>query len=57
MDQLTELSAVDSKGYDYESAIRSVAEAAKDADGLTLLMLQKHLRDVCDAHLAYLRGG
>lgn len=57
MDQLTELSAVDSKGYDYESAIRSVAEAAKDADGLTLLMLQKHLKDVCDAHLAYLRGG
>lgn len=47
----------DNKAYDYESAIQSVSEAAKDADGLTLLMLQKHLQDLCAAHLAYLKGG
>lgn len=56
MEHLTELSAADNRGYDHESAIQSVSEAAKDADGLTLLILQKHLKDVCDAHLAYLRA-
>lgn len=42
--------------FDYESAIGAVAEAAKGADGLTLLILQKHLKDLCDAHLQALKA-
>lgn len=41
--------------YDYESAISTVAAAAKDADGLTLLILQDHLKQLCEAHMAALK--
>lgn len=41
--------------FEYESAIGVVSEAAKGADGLTLLILQKHLQALCDAHLEALK--
>lgn len=41
--------------YDFESAISTVAEAAKDAEGMTLLILQAHLKSLCDAHLQALK--
>ena len=41
--------------FEYQSAIGAVAEAAKGADGLTALILQKHLKDLCDAHLLALK--
>lgn len=56
MEHNKESLAVASKGYGFESAICAAAEAAKSADGLTLLMLQKHLQDLCAAHLAYLKA-
>lgn len=45
------LAAVSLGLYEYESAIGSIAAAAKEAEGLTLLILQGHLKSVCEAHL------
>lgn len=39
-----------------ESAITSTAQAAKDADGLAILILQKHLKELCILQLAKLSG-
>ena len=44
----------DSRGYAFESAISCVAEAAKGAQDMTLLVLQAHLKDLCAAQLAFL---
>lgn len=41
--------------WDYESAISAVADAASRAGGLTLLILQDHLKKLCDAHLQALK--
>lgn len=38
---------VSMSNYGLESAISSTAEAAKDAEGLTLLILQDHLKKLC----------
>ncbi|MCQ9618392.1 hypothetical protein L1889_18300 [Paenalcaligenes niemegkensis] len=51
-----ELGISDNNLFEYESAIGLVAEAAKGADGLTLLILQAHLENLCNAHLKALRG-
>ncbi len=39
-----------------ESAITSTAQAAKDADGLAVFILQKHLKELCILQLAKLSG-
>lgn len=39
-----------------ESAITNTAQAAKDADGLAVLILQKHLKELCILQLAKLSG-
>lgn len=41
--------------FDYGCAIQAVAAAAKEAEGMTLLILQKHLNNLCDAHLKALK--
>ncbi len=35
-------------------AISNAAEAAKDADGVTRLILQKHLKELCELQLGHL---
>lgn len=40
-----------------ESAIYNAASAAQDAEGLTLLILQKHLKKLCTLQLSTLSGG
>lgn len=39
-----------------ESAIYNAASAASSAEGLTLLILQKHLKELCSLQLARLSG-
>lgn len=52
-----EVLAVGATGlYEYESAISSIAAAAKEAEGLTLMILQGHLKSVCEAHFLALLG-
>lgn len=46
--------AIVDRSYFFESAITSIAEAAKGAQDLTLLVLQAHLKDLCAAQLAFL---
>lgn len=38
----------------FESAISGTAESAKSAEGMTLLILQDHLKSLCAAQLAFL---
>jgi hypothetical protein len=40
--------------YAIESAISNTAEAAKGADGITLLILQEHLKKLCDLQIVQL---
>jgi len=41
-------------GHDLESAISTIVEASRRAEGLTLLILQAHLRNLCRLQLQYL---
>lgn len=41
-------------GYDIESAIGSTAEATKGTDGLTTMILNSHLKELCEMQLEYL---
>lgn len=41
-------------GYEIESAISSTAEATKGTDGLTNLILNNHLEELCEMQLKYL---
>lgn len=39
-----------------ESAITNAAQAAKESHGMSLLILQKHLKELCKLQLARLSG-
>lgn len=41
-------------GYEIESAITATACAAKEADGITLVILQNHLKNLCALQLKVL---
>lgn len=41
-------------GYMLESAINATAAAASDSDGLTQMILQEHLKDLCGIQLSHI---
>ena len=41
-------------GHDIESAISSTAEATKGTDGLSAMILNNHLKELCEMQLKYL---
>ena len=43
--------AVILSGYEIESAITNTVCAAKEADGVTLVILQSHLKNLCNLQL------
>lgn len=53
-DKVDEMQGVAISGYEIESAISTTAEAAKGADGVTLLILQNHLKKLCGLQLKQL---
>ena len=48
--ELTEGAAILSS-YEIESAITNIVCAAKEADGVTLVILQSHLKNLCNLQL------